>query len=49
VYGGVAGMDIVEEADKYAYRRGLFVLGMTGEGIARIMNDQKFTPKDFAA
>ena len=49
VYGGVAGMDIVEEADKYAYRRGLFVLGMAGEGVVRIMNDKEFEPKDFAA
>ena len=49
VYGGVAGMDTVEEADKYAYRRGLFVLGMAGEGVVRIMNDRKFRPKDFAA
>ena len=25
-YGGVAALDVAEEVDRYAYRRGLFVL-----------------------
>ncbi len=42
--GAVAGIVIEEEADKYAYRRGLFVIGQTGETV-KILNDEKFRPK----
>ena len=42
--GAVAGIIIEEEADKYAYRRGLFVIGQTGETV-NILNDEKFKPK----
>jgi len=49
VYGGVAGMDIVEGADRYAYRRGLFVLSATGEGTAQIKNDADFRPRNFGS
>ena len=31
LYGAVAGIKITEEADKYAYRKGLFVLKQKGE------------------
>ncbi|MBS1248601.1 MAG: hypothetical protein MAG431_00158 [Chloroflexi bacterium] len=47
IYGGVAGLDVEEDADKYAYRQGLFVLSATGDGIAQIKNDADFRPKDF--
>jgi len=47
VYGAVAGLEIVEEADLYAYRQGLFVLGVVGEGMIRIKNDERFRPKDW--
>ncbi len=47
IYGGVAGLDIVEGADRYAYRRGLFVLSATGDGTAQIKNDAAFRPQDF--
>lgn len=49
VYGAVAGLDIAEGADRYAYRQGLFVLSFTGEGVVRINNEADFQPKDFAA
>ena len=49
LYGAVAGLDIVEEADRYAYRRGLFVLNVSGTGMVQLMNDQKFKPRNFAA
>ncbi|MFN8487629.1 MAG: hypothetical protein U0350_08570 [Caldilineaceae bacterium] len=49
IYGAVAGLNIEENADRYAYRRGLFVLGVTGEGMVRIINDAKFRPHDFAS
>ena len=48
IYGAVAGLNIEENADRYAYRRGLFVLGVTGEGMVQIINDDKFRPHDFA-
>ncbi len=44
-----ARLDIVEEAGRYAYRRGLFVLNVSGAGMVQLMNDQKFKPRNFAA
>ncbi|MFQ5611132.1 MAG: DUF3782 domain-containing protein [Anaerolineae bacterium] len=49
VYAGVAGLDIVEGVDRYAYRQGLFVLGVVGDGVVQIKNDLDFKPRDFAA
>jgi uncharacterized membrane protein YkoI len=46
LYGAVAGIEIEEGADKYAYRQGLFVLAQTGETVA-ILNDLDFQPKDW--
>nr|NCQ84752.1 DUF3782 domain-containing protein [Microcystis aeruginosa W13-18] len=34
LYGAVAGIEIEEGADKYAYRQGLFVLAQRGENVA---------------
>jgi hypothetical protein len=45
VYAGVAGLNIEEEADRYAYRQGLFVLGLSGEGVVQLKNDPSFQPK----
>ena len=42
--GAVAGIVMEEGADRYAYRRGLFVIGQTGETV-KILNDDKFRPK----
>ncbi len=42
--GAVAGIDIDEGADKFAYRQGFFVIGQTGETV-EILNDGKFQPK----
>lgn len=47
LYGAVAGINIEEDADKFAYRQGLFVLTGSGEGMVRILNDENFKPKDF--
>ena len=47
IYGGVAGMQIEEGADRFAYRQGLFVLAGSGEGMIRILNDSDFRPMDF--
>jgi hypothetical protein len=47
LYGGVAGMSIDEDADRFAYKQGLFIIGQTGESL-RIINDKKFKPRSFA-
>jgi hypothetical protein len=44
LYGAVAGIEIEEGADKYAYRQGLFVLAQSGESVA-ILNTTDFEPK----
>ncbi len=44
LYGAVAGIEIEEGADKYAYRQGLFVLVQTGETVT-ILNYEQFQPK----
>ena len=47
LYGAVAGIRIEEAADKYAYRKGLFVLTLSGENMVVILNDEKFKPKEW--
>lgn len=44
LYGAVAGIEIEEGADKYAYRQGLFVLAQSGESVS-ILNGADFQPK----
>ena len=44
VLGGVAGIEVTSEADKFAERQGLFVLGQKGDTV-KILNDEKFKPK----
>jgi len=44
IIGAVAGIVIDEGADKFAYRKGLFVIAQTGD-IVKILNDEKFRPK----
>ncbi len=46
LYGAIAGIDIEDGADKYAYRQGLFVLAQTGETVA-ILNGDSFQPKNW--
>ena len=46
LYGAVAGMSIDPSVARFAYHKGLFVLGQTGENI-RILNDAKFVPQTF--
>jgi hypothetical protein len=47
IYGAVAGIHIDEDADKFAYRQGLFVLTASGEGLISMLNPPDFKPKDF--
>jgi hypothetical protein len=47
-YGAIVGIRIEEEADKFAYRNGLFVLTVGGAGMLKMLNDEKFRPIDFS-
>ena len=47
LYGGVAGMSIDKDMDRFAYKKGLFVISQTGDNV-RILNDKKFKPRSFA-
>ncbi len=47
LYGVVAGMSIDKGVDRFAYKKGLFVIAQTGENL-RILNDTKFKPRSFA-
>lgn len=44
ILGAVTGLIMPEQITSYAYKRGVFVLGQSGNTIA-ILNDQKFRPK----
>lgn len=44
VYGAVAAIEVVEKIDRYAYRRGLFVIRQCGDSV-EIANDQAFRPR----
>ncbi len=46
ILGAVAGASIVQEADTFAMKQGLFVLAQSGENIV-VLNDSKFQPKVF--
>ena len=46
LYGAVAGIEIEEGADRYAYRQGLFVLAQAGETVS-ILNNADFEPKNW--
>ena len=44
VVGAVAGIVIEENADRYAYKKGLYVIGQSGDTV-EIVNDRKFEPR----
>jgi len=46
IYGAVAGIIVENDADKYAYKKGLFVLRQKGN-LVEIVNDNKFKPKEW--
>ena len=45
VYGAVAYIHVEENADRFAYKNGLFVLTFTTGDLVEIKNDDKFIPK----
>ncbi|MCF8303195.1 MAG: hypothetical protein K9I94_07975 [Bacteroidales bacterium] len=46
-YGAVAAIKYDEYSDKYAQRKGLFVLKSAGEGLIKIANPAAFEPKKY--
>ena len=44
LYGAIAGINFAKGVDRYAYRKGLFVLKSRG-GLIEIANDEKFKPR----
>jgi hypothetical protein len=48
IYGAVAGLEMPSDVSRYAYKQGLFVLAVEGEGLLQLKNDKNFKPKDFA-
>jgi hypothetical protein len=46
IYGAVAGIKIDENIDRYAYKKGLFVIRQSGDTV-EIANDQKFKPRSW--
>jgi hypothetical protein len=45
-YGAVAGIEVNEGVDRYAYRQGLFVIKPAGDSVA-IVNDPGFRPRSW--
>jgi hypothetical protein len=43
---GAVGIVIEEESDRYAYKKGLYVIAERGESV-EIINDSKFKPKEW--
>lgn len=47
IYGAIIGIRIEENADLFAYRKGLFVFQVGGEGMLKLLNDEAFKPRYF--
>jgi hypothetical protein len=45
VYGAVAYIHVEENADRYAHKKGLFVLSFTTGDMVEIQNDERFVPR----
>jgi len=46
IFGAVAGMIVEQDADRFAYKKGLYVLRQKGN-IVEIVNDPSFKPKEW--
>ena len=46
ILAGMAAVTFDSDCDRYAYKRGMYVLKPIN-GIAQILNDEEFTPKEF--
>lgn len=45
VIGAVGGISIEEGAERYAYKKGMFVIAQSGEESVKIVNDKGFKPR----
>ena len=45
LYGAVAGLDFAGGSNRYAYKKGLYVLTLKGDRVVEVVNDGKFRPK----
>ena len=43
--GSVGGISIEEGAERYAYKKGMFVIAQSGEESVKIVNDKEFKPR----
>ena len=46
IFAGIAAVTFDSDCDRYAYKRGMFVLKPVA-GIAQILNDESFVPREF--
>ncbi len=46
ILGGMAGIVVDNGVDKLVYRKGLFMLGQSGDTV-KILNDEKFKPREW--
>ena len=44
IYGAIAGIEIDQGVDRFAYKKGLFVIKPSGDTVT-IVNDDRFRPK----
>jgi hypothetical protein len=47
VLGAMACLHAIQSADRHAARQGLFILGLSGDGLMEIRNDAAFVPRCF--
>jgi len=47
IYGAMAGLRIIQEADSYASKNGLFVIKVGSKNLITLLNDSDFVPKQF--
>jgi hypothetical protein len=47
IYGAVAGIKYDQGSDKYALRKGFFVVKNSGEGLLKLANSKTFMPVEF--
>ncbi len=47
LHGAVAGLSFAEDSDRYAYRRGMYVLTLIGDSMVKVVNDKNFRPREW--
>ncbi|MEZ4712571.1 MAG: hypothetical protein R3A44_35615 [Caldilineaceae bacterium] len=47
IYGAVAALEVPQDVARYAYRRGLYVVEVSGDDMVQMLNDAAFRPRQF--